>query len=164
MRLSSLAMFLAATVSMTEACLVTDLIYDSYRARLWGSVTDNGEMVCSIALTGAFRTAPKNAFEKAMHEEGLGCVEMDCIDDRKVAVCRYGDFWNLLWRVDSWTEIGPGREAEQVGEVKEVGLDDLAGMRMEVKDYVGGNFVLLDSVTEEGQGLRITGKIWDCPA
>lgn len=164
MQLPSLAIVLAAAVGMTQACLVTDLMYDSFRARLWGSVADNGVMVCSVALTGAFRTAPKNAFEKGMHEEDLGCVEMDCIDDRKVAVCRYGDFWNLLWKVDSWTETGPGREAEQGGEVREVGLADLAGMRMEVKDLQGGDFVRLDSVPEEGQGLRITGKIWDCPA
>lgn len=164
MQLPSLVIVLAATIGMAQACLVTDLIYDSFRARLWGSVTDNGEMVCSIALTGAFRAAPKNAFEKAMQEEDLGCVQMDCIDDRKVAVCRYGDFWNLLWRVDSWTEIGPGREAEQEGEVRVLGLAELAGMRMEVRDLQGGDFVLLDSVPEEGQGLRITGKIWDCPA
>ena len=152
MRIPSLVIVLAATIGMTQACLVTNLIYDSFRSRLWGSVTDNGEMVCRIALTGAFRMPPKNAFEKAMHEAKSGCVEMDCIDDRKVAVCRYGDLWNLLWRVDSWTGIGPGREAEQGGEVSEVSLADLAGMRMEVKDLRGGALVLLDSVPEEEIG------------
>lgn len=164
MQLSCLAIVLAAAVGMTQACLVTDLIYDSFRARLWGTLTDNGQKVCSIALTGAFRTPPKNAFEKAMHEEDSGCVKMDCIDDLKVAVCRDGDFWYLLWRVESWTEVGPRREAEQGGEMKEVELKHLLGMRMEVKDFVGGDSVLLDGVPEEGQGLRVTGKIWDCPA